>query len=189
MSESPTKIIKRARSGIDLYLPAVMNVHRDQVRALYVVKLCADRAHEAGDLSEAARLYHYLYTELQSLWHFADSREGPDYVEPPVPVDRWVTAEILSEAAALRAHEDNEGAAQALYLLLPRGRATEIIGDLDEEYLTHVLPRFGRVFASRWYARQVIVSVLVHWGSPFVAFAANIRDVVVEVAVRVIRGG
>ncbi len=47
-----------------------------------------------------------------------------------------------------------------LHLFLPRSMREYAIGDLEEEFRTIVLPKFGPRFARRWYWLQVARSVL-----------------------------
>lgn len=49
--------------------------------------------------------------------------------------------------------------AQFLLLLVPKVRRECLLGDLNEEYETVVLPRFGAIKARRWYWWQVIACI------------------------------
>ncbi len=51
--------------------------------------------------------------------------------------------------------------ARLLLTLVLRGEEQEVIlGDIDEEYATDILPRHGRRVAGRWYWRQALASIV-----------------------------
>lgn len=50
--------------------------------------------------------------------------------------------------------------AEFLLLLVPKEDRRTILGDLEEEYQTIVLPRHGAIKAQRWYWGQVLACVL-----------------------------
>lgn len=57
------------------------------------------------------------------------------------------------------------GAEKLMYLILPKDRREEIAGDLEEEYRSKILPKFGPGFAKRWYWMQVARSIgPILWG-------------------------
>jgi len=52
------------------------------------------------------------------------------------------------------------GAEQLLHLFLSKSDREELIGDLEEEYRTVILPRFGPRFARTWYWTQALRSIV-----------------------------
>ena len=56
------------------------------------------------------------------------------------------------------------GAQKILYFFLPRGARESIPGDLEEEYRSIILPKFGKTFAHRWFWFQTLRSVLEYNG-------------------------
>lgn len=46
-----------------------------------------------------------------------------------------------------------------LYLILPKRDREHLPGDLEEEYRTKILPKFGPAYAKRWYWTQVVFSI------------------------------
>ena len=48
---------------------------------------------------------------------------------------------------------------QLFLLLLPRRNREHIVGDLEEEFRTIVLPQHGRFLARSWYFEQVIFAL------------------------------
>jgi hypothetical protein len=58
-----------------------------------------------------------------------------------------------------------KAAEKFLYFLLPRRVRENIPGDLEEEYRTIILPKFGPGYAKRWYWMQVVNSLVpILWG-------------------------
>jgi hypothetical protein len=53
-----------------------------------------------------------------------------------------------------------QGAEKLLYFILPKDLRESLPGDLEEEYRTIMLPKFGLRFARVWYWKQVVGSVL-----------------------------
>jgi hypothetical protein len=49
--------------------------------------------------------------------------------------------------------------ARLLLLLIPRKVRENLVGDLEEEFLTRVLPNYGLTLARKWYWQQVITSL------------------------------
>jgi len=49
--------------------------------------------------------------------------------------------------------------ARLLLLLIPRKVRENLVGDLEEEFLTSVLPNYGLTLARKWYWQQVITSL------------------------------
>jgi hypothetical protein len=49
--------------------------------------------------------------------------------------------------------------ARLLLLLIPRKVRENLVGDLEEEFLTKVLPNYGLTLARKWYWQQVITSL------------------------------
>jgi len=47
-----------------------------------------------------------------------------------------------------------------LDLILPRKHRESLIGDIEEDYRTKILPRYGRTAASVWFWKQVIVEIV-----------------------------
>ena len=47
------------------------------------------------------------------------------------------------------------GSERLLYFLLPRSDREVIAGDLEEDFRTNILPKFGPRFARWWYRWQV----------------------------------
>lgn len=95
------------------------------------------------------------------IWKFTDDREEvlPMAVddEPVVPVE-------LTQGDSARASHvatvPPKGAEFVLYLLLSKEDRESIPGDLQEEFIEVILPRFGRRRASVWYWTQVVRSIL-----------------------------
>lgn len=61
-------------------------------------------------------------------------------------------------------HDDNaiqppKGAEKMLYFILPGDSREQIAGDLEEEYRSVILPKFGPGYARRWYRMQVAKSI------------------------------
>jgi hypothetical protein len=52
-------------------------------------------------------------------------------------------------------------AEKLLYLALPKRLRDSLIGCLEEEFTTLILPKFGPSFASVWYWKQAVCSVVV----------------------------
>lgn len=159
--------LKSAKESIPLYFPIVGCLPQRQRAALHVVAQCAEKAEQAGDEEEATRLYWYLYTEYQSLFHFHDPCSPlshlPDYVKPPTDVSAWVTPDMFVTAELATIGSAPVSATKALYMTLPHKHCSSIAGDLDEEYKKVILARFGREFAIRWYKRQVLFSIVDYW--------------------------
>jgi hypothetical protein len=51
------------------------------------------------------------------------------------------------------------GSAKFLLLLMPKKDRGSLLGDLEEEYRTYVLPEYGPAKARWWYWWQVIASI------------------------------
>jgi len=49
--------------------------------------------------------------------------------------------------------------AEFILLLIPKRSREHLIGDLEEEFRTTVLPHHGRVLAKCWYFEQVVLAV------------------------------
>jgi len=49
--------------------------------------------------------------------------------------------------------------ARLLLLVIPRKVRENLVGDLEEEFLTRVLPNYGLTLARKWYWQQVITSL------------------------------
>ncbi len=47
-----------------------------------------------------------------------------------------------------------------LDLLLPRRHRESLIGDIEQDYRTSILPRYGRTAASIWFWKQVITEIV-----------------------------
>ena len=50
-------------------------------------------------------------------------------------------------------------AARFLLLLIPKRNREHLLGDLEEEYRTIVLPEYGRFWAKLWYCEQAAIAV------------------------------
>jgi hypothetical protein len=159
--------LEHAKRNMRLYFPVIGNLPQVQRAALHVVHQCADKAEEAGDEEEAARLYWYLYTECQSLFHFYDPfsplSQLPDYRDPPTDVSKWVTPDMFLVAQIATLGTPPVASTKALYMALPHRHSASIVGDLEEEYFTVIAPQFGVHFASRWYRRQILYSIAEFW--------------------------
>lgn len=55
-------------------------------------------------------------------------------------------------------------AENTLIFLLPRDRREEIMGDLEEDYLTNIVPKLGEKLARRWYWFQAFRTILQYNG-------------------------
>lgn len=47
-----------------------------------------------------------------------------------------------------------------LDLLLPRKHRETIVGDIEQDYCTNILPRYGRTAASIWFWKQVFIEIV-----------------------------
>jgi hypothetical protein len=91
-----------------------------------------------------------------------------------------------SEAAASIAAPDDDRkgvphVGQYLLLLLPKKFRENLVGDLEEEYRTIVLPQYGPPKAKLWYWSQVLSAIV------RAAWPAVLRFVGVEAFLRMIR--
>lgn len=55
-------------------------------------------------------------------------------------------------------------AEKLLYMLLPKELRNALTGDLEEEFRTLIVPRFGISYAHKWYWAQVLQSLAPLWG-------------------------
>jgi hypothetical protein len=49
--------------------------------------------------------------------------------------------------------------AQFILLLIPKRNREQVIGDLEEEFRTIVLPQYGSFLATCWYFEQVAIAI------------------------------
>lgn len=63
----------------------------------------------------------------------------------------------LMTPPAARSHPPRS--AQFALLLIPKRNREHLVGDLEEEYRTIVLPQFGRFLARCWYFEQVTIAI------------------------------
>jgi len=66
-------------------------------------------------------------------------------------------------------------AEKMLYLFLPKKQREHVPGDLEEEFTTIILPKFGPRFAMRWYWFQVIRTIVANhpWALRFIAYGGG----------------
>lgn len=67
---------------------------------------------------------------------------------------------IVAIALRSQAPDAPPRAAKFMLLLIPKKYRENIVGDLEEEYRTQVLPEFGPRKAAIWYWTQVLCSLL-----------------------------
>ena len=72
---------------------------------------------------------------------------------------RLVLAIIISFFRTSDAPRELPSTATFLLLLIPKKDRDNLVGDLEEEFFTRMLPRYGPKSARRWYWEQVIVSL------------------------------
>jgi hypothetical protein len=189
MNLTDVEIIERAKKDIEFLFSVIIALDQPQRAALHIVFQCAERAHNFGDLAEATQIYQGIASELLGI--FSDLPYLPQYVPGcrlPVSVGRWFTPDMVHLANMATTPPAPDRAAKLVYLILPAGRCAEIVGDLDEEYRTHVLPRFGRSFARRWYWKQTITTIL-HYliVSPALAGVKTFQQVITDILVKLIQ--
>lgn len=71
-------------------------------------------------------------------------------------------AQLLAASGEARNHKDSsfsKNAEKIMYFVLPKHQRESILGDLEEEYNTIILPKFGLRTARLWYWKQAIGSV------------------------------
>lgn len=79
--------------------------------------------------------------------------------------------DLLDDPAKQASVKPPSLAEKTLYLLLHKRHREHIPGDLEEEFQTFILPKFGLRYAKRWYWFQVIRTIVANhpWVSRFIA--------------------
>jgi len=189
MTEQLRQKIQRAKDGMDCYFGILLAVHQRQRAALHIVHQCAEKAEEVGDLEEAERLYHYLHTEFQSLFHEPSwaLAMGPDYTKPPIDVSRWLTPDMFAIANLATGARGPSFASKTLLMALPARRGVSLLGDLDEEFVAVILPRFGLAYARKWYWKQVIWSLIDYFAIALLRSGTqSVKEIVTEIISRLL---
>lgn len=81
----------------------------------------------------------------------------PRHLATRYTYEAWAAA--FSNSERPRA-EPSRLAEKLLYLFLPKEQREHVPGDLEEEFTTIILPKFGPRFARFWYWWQVIRSII-----------------------------
>ncbi|HLQ24958.1 MAG TPA: hypothetical protein VK138_03665 [Acidiferrobacterales bacterium] len=68
----------------------------------------------------------------------------------------WIRRDVLTLRTE---NQPPMSAEKLLYLALPKRLRDSLIGDLEEEFTTQILPKFGPSFAKVWYWKQAAWSV------------------------------
>jgi len=71
----------------------------------------------------------------------------------------WLHARMNPETRRRRISVRVPDSARFLLLLIPRKDRDNLVGDLEEEFLTRVLPAYGPKLARRWYWAQTIATL------------------------------
>lgn len=89
-------------------------------------------------------------------------REIGDFDDGKQPDHKFHTLVILAGDAAQQLLDEREElpslAERLLYWVLSKEQREAIPGDLEEEFRTIILPKFGRRYARMWYWKQVLTS-------------------------------